>query len=157
VLVTAPPSSKPGVNGCVSRVLRSSSRNRICNAGPTVATTAPDPAVAATCVNPQTPPRKSVVSVVHVCPLEGERISNTASYQVVLNVPWHAVHCSLSICHWWKTLGGPRFRDLTTWPYSKPTWTYGWRVILKPLVFQIGGPLGRITRRRSRRREWRIL
>lgn len=59
VLVAAPARIRPGVSGCVSRIAKSSSRNLICNAGPTVT-------VAAARVNPQTPPRKSVVSVVHV-------------------------------------------------------------------------------------------
>lgn len=69
VLVAAPAKMRPGVSGCVSRALRSSSRNLICNAGPTVTITEPAVEVAVARVNPQTPPRKSVVSVVHVWPL----------------------------------------------------------------------------------------
>lgn len=58
---------KPGVRGCVARILKSSCRKRICMAGPTVAISRPDPVASA--IKPHTPPRKSVTSVVHVCPL----------------------------------------------------------------------------------------
>lgn len=59
--VAAARSTNPGVNGCVSSAAKSASIHRICIAGPTV--TAP-PALAI----PHTPPRKSVVSVVHDIP-----------------------------------------------------------------------------------------
>ena len=54
----------PGVNGCVSSISRSSSFQRICKAGPTVQSAVLP--VGPSTVYPQTPPRKSVVSEVHV-------------------------------------------------------------------------------------------
>ncbi len=62
----APASTKPGVKGCVSSLLRSASTQRICMTGPYV-TGALVTAVART--KPQNPPRKSVVSPVQVMPL----------------------------------------------------------------------------------------
>lgn len=59
--VAAARSTRPGVNGCVSSADKSASIHRICIAGPTV-TTPPARAI------PHTPPRKSVVSVVHDMP-----------------------------------------------------------------------------------------
>lgn len=50
---------RPGVRGFVSKMDRSDDWNRIWRAGPTVN-------VPSRLVAPQTPPRKSVVSVVHV-------------------------------------------------------------------------------------------
>lgn len=60
--VRSPTSKSPGVNGCVCKILRSESRQRICMAGATV-TWAP---AAVAVAKPQTPPLKSVMSVVHV-------------------------------------------------------------------------------------------
>jgi hypothetical protein len=54
---------RPGESGCVSRISKSASLHRICIAGPTV--TAAFGAVA----KPQTPPRKSVISVVQLIPI----------------------------------------------------------------------------------------
>lgn len=59
-----PASVKPGVSGCVSKIFRSASIQRIWIAGPTVTT----PANVLSRENPQTAPRKSVVSVVQVKP-----------------------------------------------------------------------------------------
>lgn len=59
------PSLRPGVRGCVSSMLRSASTHRIWIAGPTVTSA---PAVVAARAKPQTPPRKSVTSVVQVNP-----------------------------------------------------------------------------------------
>ena len=59
-------SVSPGVSGCVARMDRSTSRNRICMAGPTVTAALAPVAVR---ITPQMPPRKSVVSDVHDCPL----------------------------------------------------------------------------------------
>lgn len=58
------PCVDPGVNGCVSSMSRSSSFQRICNAGPTVQSAVLP--VGPTTVYPHTPPRKSVVSEVQV-------------------------------------------------------------------------------------------
>lgn len=67
VTSAGPPASvRPGVSGCVARMDRSTSRQRICMAGPTVMSA---PAAVAVRETPQMPPRKSVVSDVHVCPL----------------------------------------------------------------------------------------
>jgi hypothetical protein len=59
---TRPASVRPGVSGCVSRMLRSAATQRICIAGPTVTASAPR-------VKPQIPPRKSDVSEVQANPL----------------------------------------------------------------------------------------
>lgn len=64
-VVSPPPSTNPGVKGCVSRATKSSSFHRICIAGPTVQSTL-FPLVWPATVYPQTPPRKSDVSVVQV-------------------------------------------------------------------------------------------
>ena len=58
-------SFSPGVRGCVSSMVRSAATQRIWIAGPTV-TSAPAPV--ASRAKPQTPPRKSVISVVQVNP-----------------------------------------------------------------------------------------
>lgn len=57
---------RPGVRGCVSSILRSASTHRVFKAGPSVPE---EPAAVAARANPHTPPRKSLVSVVHVWPL----------------------------------------------------------------------------------------
>lgn len=63
LVAVAPTRYSPGVKGWVFRMLRSSARQRICTAGPT---TTGAPGVGAAAEKPHTPPRKSVVSVVHV-------------------------------------------------------------------------------------------
>lgn len=66
----SPASKSPGVKGCVCSILRSESRQRIWMAGATVTWALGAVAVA----KPQTPPRKSVVSVVHVNSLKSEMV-----------------------------------------------------------------------------------
>jgi len=67
VVRSPPPTMTPGLSGCVSRAVRSSSFHRICSAGPTVNTALPN--VEGPADTPQMPPRKSVVSDVHENPL----------------------------------------------------------------------------------------
>lgn len=75
----SPANVRPGVKGCVSSEDRSDSWKRICKAGPTVKRGGP-----ASFVAPHTPPRKSVVSVVHVKPLYRPDQSDKASQVAVL-------------------------------------------------------------------------
>jgi hypothetical protein len=74
----------PGVRGFVSNSSRSSWRQRIWMAGPTVACVLP------VCVTPQTPPRKSVVSDVQVWPLRraGSQFGQQAVISRFLIVGW---------------------------------------------------------------------
>jgi hypothetical protein len=74
---------RPGVNGCVAKFVRSDSAQRICMAGPTMTCT---PAALALWMNPQTPPRKSLVSVVQVMDV-GTQYA-TVSVAATAGKPW---------------------------------------------------------------------
>lgn len=109
-------------------------------------------------VAPQTPPRKSVVSVVHVKPLCRADESKRASHAAVLKrttkhkenreypcSPGDTVGGCLVRPNSRETLGRPRVCDLTPGANLEPTGAYRGGVVLEALVRNICSPAGRIA------------
>lgn len=126
--VRSPTSKSPGVKGCVCSMLRSESRQRIWMAGATVTWATDSVAVA----KPQTPPRKSVVSVVHVKSLKVGRMVRQRSYcdargkkEKTPFSPRNAVGHRLARGHWREALLRPRLGESAVWPDEEAAGAYG--------------------------------
>jgi hypothetical protein len=114
---------------------------RIWIAGPTTTVTLETP-VAAALLKPQTPPRKSVVSVVHVCPLYecGDDVSSCATAGWCGHARWDAVSCRLPVRHGWEALAGPGLGDATRGPDLEAGRAHCRRVVLEALTLEVLRP-----------------